>query len=73
MTATRDFKVATVQEMAEAHLLNVDREIKNLMVKQSELKAEIDRLSLYLEEGRDTVQKNAISESYTKSQDIKQY
>jgi hypothetical protein len=75
MTETRNFKVATVQEMAEAHLLNVDREIKNLMVKQSELNVEIERLSLYLEEGRNTVQKqkNAISDSYAKPQDIKQY
>jgi hypothetical protein len=43
--------MATVLEMAEAHLLNVQREITSLKERGVALTAEIERLQNYLEEG----------------------
>jgi peptidoglycan hydrolase CwlO-like protein len=47
--------VATIAEMAEAHLLNVEREINNLNARKGEIDKEIDRLQAYLQEGRATL------------------
>lgn len=43
--------MATVKEMAEAHLLNVQREIQNLSVKRNEIDNELKTLNEYLLEG----------------------
>lgn len=42
-------------DMAEAHLLNVQREINNLENKKQEIDVEIARLTEYFKEGVDTV------------------
>ena len=44
--------MATVKEMAEAHLLNVQREIQNLSQRRSEIDKEIETLNTYLVEVR---------------------
>ena len=43
--------MATVKEMAEAHLLNVQREIQNLTQRKTDIEAEIETLNTYLVEG----------------------
>lgn len=43
--------MATVLEMAEAHLLNVQREINSLKEREVALGAEIERLQTYFEDG----------------------
>ena len=43
--------MATVLEMAEAHLLNVQREINSLKERRVSLDAEIDRLQSFFDEG----------------------
>tara|TARA_Y100000361_G_scaffold69026_1_gene60882 strand:- start:3235 stop:3423 length:189 start_codon:yes stop_codon:yes gene_type:complete len=48
--------MATVKEMAEAHLLNVQREIQNLSQRRSEIDKEIETLNAYLVEGSKTLQ-----------------
>lgn len=47
--------MASVVEMAEAHLANVQREIGNLNQRKAEVEAEIGRLTAYLEEGKVTL------------------
>ena len=41
----------SLKEMAEAHLLNVQREIQTLKQRQVEIGEEITKLESYLEEG----------------------
>ena len=41
----------SLQEMAEAHLLNVQREIQTLKQRQVEIGEEVKKLESYLEEG----------------------
>tara|TARA_B100001094_G_C18064347_1_gene736673 strand:- start:778 stop:969 length:192 start_codon:yes stop_codon:yes gene_type:complete len=41
----------SLKEMAEAHLLNVQREIQTLKQRQVEIGEEIQKLEAYLEEG----------------------
>jgi len=48
--------MATVKEMAEAHLLNVQREIQNLTQRKTDIEAEIETLNTYLVEGSKTLQ-----------------
>jgi predicted nucleic acid-binding Zn-ribbon protein len=43
--------MSKVLEMAEAHLLNVEREINMLRERQKTVEAEIEKLTLYLREG----------------------
>tara|TARA_B100001094_G_scaffold107687_2_gene103679 strand:- start:5833 stop:6051 length:219 start_codon:yes stop_codon:yes gene_type:complete len=43
--------MATMKEMAEAHLLNVQREIQNLSAKRGEIDNELKTLNEYLLEG----------------------
>lgn len=43
--------MATVLEMAEAHLLNVQREINSLKERRVSLDAEIERLQSFFDEG----------------------
>ena len=47
--------MSKVLEMAEAHLLNVQRELQNLSQRKGEIEAEIEKLTSYLEEGVSTV------------------
>tara|TARA_B100002019_G_scaffold22370_1_gene17021 strand:- start:7956 stop:8144 length:189 start_codon:yes stop_codon:yes gene_type:complete len=48
--------MASLKEMAEAHLLNVQREIQNLTKKKSDIEKEIETLNAYLVEGSKTLQ-----------------
>lgn len=48
--------MASIVEMAEAHLTNVQREIQNLTQRKGEIEAEIDRLQTYLMEGASTLE-----------------
>ena len=43
--------MSKVLEMAEAHLLNVEREINMLRERQKTVEAEIEKLTSYLREG----------------------
>jgi cell division protein FtsB len=43
--------MANIREMAEAHLLNVQREIQNLSKRKAEIEQEIETLNAYLLEG----------------------
>ncbi len=48
--------MATIKEMAEAHLLNVQREVQNLSKRKAEIEQEIETLNAYLVEGSKTLQ-----------------
>lgn len=48
-------QVASVEEMARVHLMNVEREIVGLEEKRVAIVAEVERLSLYLKQGRSTL------------------
>lgn len=48
-------QAASVEEMAKVHLMNVEREIVGLEEKRVSIVAEIERLSLYLKQGRATL------------------
>jgi predicted nucleic acid-binding Zn-ribbon protein len=43
--------MASVLEMAEAHLMNVQREIGTLKERENAIKVEIEKLTTYLQEG----------------------
>ena len=43
--------MSTVVEMAEAHLLNVQREIQNLNERKAQIDQEIEQLTSYLNDG----------------------
>ena len=47
--------MTTIKDMAEAHLLNVQREIKTLEQRKQEIDVEIARLSEYLNDGADVL------------------
>jgi cell division septum initiation protein DivIVA len=47
--------MASIQEMAEVHLLNVEREINVLNERKEQVEQEIDRLTAYLAEGKQAV------------------
>ena len=49
----------SVLEMAEAHLLNVQREIATLEQRKVEIDQEIEKLKSYLEEGVQQLQADA--------------
>ena len=44
--------MASIGEMAEAHLLNVEREINTLNERKAQIDVEVNRLIAYLEEGK---------------------
>jgi prefoldin subunit 5 len=44
-------KMSNVLDMAEAHLLNVQREVQNLNQRKQEIDQEIEKLTEYLDEG----------------------
>ena len=47
--------MASIQEMAEVHLLNVEREINTLNERKAQVEQEINRLTAYLAEGKQAV------------------
>lgn len=47
--------MASMAEMVEAHLMNVQREIGNLRERKSVLEGEIEKLQNYLQEGQTTL------------------
>jgi len=60
--------MTTLTEMANAHLMNVQREIQNLTLRKAEIEEEIKKLQDYLVEGssalrNDNVQPSAEEES----------
>ena len=50
--------MASLKEMAEAHLLNVQREIQQLNERKATIDQEIERLSSYLEDGKQTLEES---------------
>jgi uncharacterized protein YaaN involved in tellurite resistance len=55
--------MASLKEMAEAHLLNVQREIQQLNERKATIDQEIERLSSYLEDGKQTLEESNQVES----------
>ena len=55
--------MATLQEMAEAHLLNVQREIQQLTERKETIDKEVERLSSYLQDGKQTLEERGNVES----------
>ena len=55
--------MATLQEMAEAHLLNVQREIQQLTERKETIDKEVERLSSYLQDGKQTLEESGNVES----------
>jgi predicted nucleic acid-binding Zn-ribbon protein len=49
--------MASIVEMAEAHLLNVQREIQNLNQRKVEIDEELEKLSSYLNTGAEELNK----------------
>jgi len=45
----------SIQEMAESHLLNVQREIVALNERKKQIDADLEKLNQYLEEGVKTI------------------
>ena len=64
--------MANVLEMAEAHLLNVQREIATLEQRKVEIDQELDKLKSYLEEGVQELQSVAqdASENTSVTEDV---
>ena len=55
--------MATLKEMAEAHLLNVNREIQQLTERKETIDKEIERLSSYLQDGKKILEESRKVES----------
>ena len=55
--------MASIAEMAEAHLLNVEREIKALNERKASIDVEIERLQSYLQEGVETLKSQTATSS----------
>ncbi len=47
--------MATMVEMVEAHLINVQREIVNLTERRNAVEKEIEKLQQYLQDGQSTL------------------
>lgn len=60
----------TLQQMSEAHLLNVQREIANLRESHRKIEDEIKRLTEYFDEGVKTLNENTATENVNRSQDV---
>ncbi len=54
-------QMVSVEEMAKVHLVNVEREIVGLEEKRVAIVTEIERLSLYLKQGRSTLASGAFN------------
>jgi len=53
--------MASIIEMAEAHLMNVEREVNNLKERKAAVEQEIAKLENYLKEGAATLQEQKAS------------
>ena len=64
--------MSDVVEMAEAHLLNVQREIQSLKERNVQIEQEIDKLTSYLNEGVQQLQtvKSQADAELTGSEDV---
>ena len=64
--------MSDVVEMAEAHLLNVQREIQTLKERNVQIEQEIDKLTSYLNEGVQQLQtvKSEAGAELTGSEDV---
>ena len=72
-TQTKERKnMSDVVEMAEAHLLNVQREIQTLKERSVQIEQEIDKLTSYLNEGVQQLQtvKSQADAELTGSEDV---
>jgi chaperonin cofactor prefoldin len=59
--------MVTLEQMAEAHLLNVQREVSNLQQQKQKVDAEIEKLTNYFNEGVKVLNE---SKAAPKSQDV---
>jgi len=59
-----------VLEMAEAHLLNVQREINTLEQRKVEIDAELEKLRSYLQDGVQELQSNVSENSPVEGEDV---
>ena len=53
--------MASIIEMAEVHLMNVEREVNNLKERKAAVEQEIAKLENYLKEGAATLQEQKAS------------
>ena len=60
----------TLQQMSEAHLLNVQREIGNLREDHRKIEEEIKRLTEYFDEGVKVLNQSIATETVNRSQDV---
>jgi len=60
----------TLQQMSEAHLLNVQREIGNLRENHRKIEEEIKRLTEYFDEGVKVLNQSIATETVNRSQDV---
>lgn len=54
-------KKVTLEQMAEQHLLNVQRQIQTLNEQKTQIEVEIQRLTEYLNSGIDALRQNRAS------------
>ena len=59
-----------VLEMAEAHLLNVQREINTLEQRKVEIDTELEKLRSYLQDGVQELQSNVNENSPAEGEDV---
>lgn len=60
----------TLEEMAKAHLVNVQREIANLQESQRKIEEQIKQLTDYFNEGVKVLNDKTASENVNRSQDV---
>ena len=60
----------TLQQMSEAHLLNIQREIANLRENHRKIEEEIKRLSEYFDEGVKTLNESRATENVDRSRNV---
>lgn len=62
--------MVTLAQMAEAHLVNVQREIANLRENGRKIEEEIKRLTDYFDEGVKALNESKAATSVSKSQNV---
>lgn len=62
--------MVTLEEMAKAHLVNVQREIANLQESQRKIEEQIKQLTDYFNEGVKVLNDKTASENVNRSQDV---
>ena len=63
-------KMVTLAQMAEAHLVNVQREIANLQETKRKVEEDIKRLTEYFEQGVKVLNESRATETVSRSQDV---